>query len=267
MSVRKTSRTSGKGGIHNEPAYVLHRYEWSEASLILELFTRNLGRVAVAAKGVRRPASSFRSVLLPFQPLLVSLGGDAEIRQLKGVEWAGGYTMPTGAPLLVGYYANELLMRLLGRDDVQPLVFDAYAQALAVIASQSDEQLTQPMLRAFELILLQALGVLPALDSEALTFHALEDGGVYLLEPEIGLVRQKSLVAKQGNLRQPSLPAFQWLSISKALQADDVLEQLPFVVAPVANELKYALRVLFSHYSGTELFHTRKLMQILQKQK
>lgn len=175
--------------------------------------------------------------------------------------------MPTGGALLVGYYANELLMRLLGRDEVQPLVFDAYAQALAVIARQADELLTQPMLRAFELILLQALGVLPALDSEALTFHKLDVDGFYMLEPEIGLVRQTQQVGVSGGVRQVSLPAFQWLGINEALRADDVLEQLPLVVAPVANELKYALRGLLSQYAGTELFHTRKLMQILQKQK
>ena len=142
MAVRRSSHTAGQG-VHGEPAYVLHRYEWSESSLILELFTRNLGRVAVAAKGVRKPASAFRSVLLPFQPLLVSLGPQAQIRTLRGAEWAGGYAMPTGEPLLVGYYVNELLMRLLAREDVQPLVFDAYAQTLAFIAKHSGEKVAE----------------------------------------------------------------------------------------------------------------------------
>ena len=69
--------------ILDEPAYVLHRYDWSESSLILETFTRHYGRIALVAKGAKRPSSNFRPVLLPLQPLQVSYGGDAEIRTLK----------------------------------------------------------------------------------------------------------------------------------------------------------------------------------------
>ena len=110
-----------------EPAYVLHRYDWSESSLILEVFTRHHGRIALVAKGAKRPSSNFRPVLLPLQPLHLNFGGDAEIRTLKGAEWVGGHVMPTGDALLSGYYLNELLLRLLARDDPHPRLFDAYA--------------------------------------------------------------------------------------------------------------------------------------------
>ena len=96
--------------ISEEPAYVLHRYDWSESSLILEVFTRHHGRMALVAKGAKRPSSGFRPVLLPLQPLRLSFGGDAEIRTLKGAEWVGGHVMPTGGALLSGYYLNELLL-------------------------------------------------------------------------------------------------------------------------------------------------------------
>ena len=82
--------------IADEPAFVLHRYDWSESSLILEVLTRHHGRIAVVAKGAKKPSSNFRPVLLPLQPLRVSFGGDAEIRTLKGAEWVGGQVMPTG---------------------------------------------------------------------------------------------------------------------------------------------------------------------------
>jgi len=72
--------------IADEPAFVLHRYDWSESSLILELFTRHHGRIAVVAKGAKKPSSNFRPVLLPLQPLHVAFGGDAEIRTLKSAE-------------------------------------------------------------------------------------------------------------------------------------------------------------------------------------
>ncbi len=103
--------------VSHEPAYVLHRYDWSESSLILEVFTRHHGRIALVAKGAKRPSSNFRPVLLPLQPLQLNYGGDAEIRTLKGAEWMGGHVMPTGESLLSGYYLNELLLRLLARDD------------------------------------------------------------------------------------------------------------------------------------------------------
>ena len=64
----------------HEPAFVLHQYPWSESSLILEVLTRHHGRLAVAAKGVKRPTSSFRPVLLPLQALSLSLGGEGEIK-------------------------------------------------------------------------------------------------------------------------------------------------------------------------------------------
>lgn len=125
--------------ISDEPAFVLHSYDWSESSLILEVFCRHHGRVALVAKGAKKPSSNFRPVLLPLQPLLVTytLGGDgsAEVHTLKGAEWVGGHVMPTGDALLSGMYLNELLLRLLARDDPHPALFDAYAGVVRVLAS------------------------------------------------------------------------------------------------------------------------------------
>ncbi|MCU0956897.1 MAG: DNA repair protein RecO, partial [Hydrogenophaga sp.] len=111
-------------------AYVLHRYDWSESSLILEVFARDHGRLALVAKGVKRPTSQFRSVLLPLQPVVLSWGGDAEVRTLRSAQWVGGHVMPTGEALLSGSYLNELLLRLVARDDPHPRLFDHYALAV-----------------------------------------------------------------------------------------------------------------------------------------
>ena len=159
--------------ITDEPAYVLHRYDWSESSLILEVFTRTYGRVALVARGAKKPSSSFRPILLPLQPLHVAFGGDAEIRTLKSAEWQGGHVMPTGDALLSGYYLNELLMRLLARDDPHPVLFDAYAATVQLLANQSIDTL-EVALRAFELRLLRNIGLLPVLDAQTATLSALE---------------------------------------------------------------------------------------------
>jgi len=86
--------------VHEEPAFVLHRHDWSEASLILEVFSRHHGRVALVAKGVKRPTSQFRSVLLALLPLHLSWGGATEVRTLKAAQWQGGQLLPPGEALL-----------------------------------------------------------------------------------------------------------------------------------------------------------------------
>lgn len=259
MSVRRSGRTGGRG-VQAEPAYMLHRYDWSESSLILELFTRHHGRVAVAARGVRRPTSGFRAVLLPFQPLLVSFGPEAEVRTLKGAEWAGGYVMPTGAPLLVGYYLNELVLKLVARDDPQTLVFDAYARTLAFVAVQGNDPAVETMLRAFELLLLRELGVLPALDRQTLTQAVVDDRTAYALDPESGLV-----AADRASARRGAISGADWKSLATALSSADVLQALPVAVGPLSAELKLPLRTLLQYHAGTEVLRTRQLMLSLQR--
>ena len=195
--------------ITDEPAYVLHRHDWSESSLILELFTRDHGRIAVVAKGAKRPSSSLRPILLPLQRLLVAYGGDAEIRTLRTAEWAGGHVMPRGDALLSGYYLNELMLALLARDDPHPGLFDVYADAVAVLASDSSAAL-QTALRTFELLLLREMGVLPALDMETATLQPLEPGASYSLVPDGGL-RRSSAGERAG------LDGALWLVLGQAL--------------------------------------------------
>ena len=93
--------------ISDEPAYVLHRYDWSESSLILEVFTRHHGRIALVAKGAKRPTSQLRPVLLPFQPLHALLGKtpqdeNAEVHLLRSAEWAGGQPLLAAAAMFSG---------------------------------------------------------------------------------------------------------------------------------------------------------------------
>src|SRR5574343_1064553 len=102
-------------------AYVLHSHDWSESSLILELFTRDHGRVVAIAKGAKRPYSQLRPVLMPFQRIAVGFGSkrgdDADVWLLRQAEWAGGPAFCGGDALLPGFYLNALLMKLLPRPD------------------------------------------------------------------------------------------------------------------------------------------------------
>jgi DNA repair protein RecO (recombination protein O) len=243
--------------IADEPAFVLHRYDWSESSLILELLTRHFGRIAVVAKGAKKPSSNFRPVLLPLQPLHVAFGGDAEIRTLKQAEWLGGQVMPTGDALLSGYYLNELLLRLLARDDPHPALFDAYAATVRVLGSDDAEHTLQPALRAFELLLLREIGLLPTLDMQTATLAPLDPDERYSLKAEGGLGE-----AAEADTRG-SLAGAQWLALQAAL--DDAA---PFAAtlreAAAAPELKPQLRALLHYHCGVHTLRTRQLMMDLQ---
>lgn len=242
--------------ILDEPAYVLHRYDWSESSLILDAFTRRLGRVALVAKGAKRPSSSFRPVLLPLQALRLGFGGDGEIRTLKGAEWAGGHVMPTGEALLAGYYLNELLMRLLAREDAHPELFDAYGQAVALLASGHDEALPA-VLRSFELLLLRETGVLPALDTETATLAPLEPALEYVLVPEGGL-RQRH------DDDRASLVGAQWCALEAALADAAPFMAMLHACAPCSAPLKPMLRGMLHYHCGGAPLHTRQLLLDLQ---
>lgn len=240
----------------DEPAYVLHRYDWSESSLILEVFTRNHGRIALVAKGAKRPTSSFRPILLPLQPLHIAFGGDAEIRTLKSAEWQGGHVMPTGDALLSGYYLNELLLTLLARDDPHPRLFEIYTLVIQIIASEHGEVL-QAALRTWELLLLREIGLLPQLDRQTLTLAPLDDATHYTLVPEGGL-RQAPTDARG------TLSGAQWTYLQAAIQDDAPFTSTLRACADMMADLKPQLRQLLHYHCGVKTLRTRQMMLDIQ---
>ena len=243
--------------ISDEPAFVVHRYDWSESSLILEVFTRHHGRVALVAKGAKRPSSNFRPVLLPLQPLHVSFGGEAEIRTLKSAEWVGGQIMPTGEGLLSGYYLNELVLRLLARDDPHPQLFDAYAGAVAVLASGHTDAI-EPALRAFELLMLREIGLLPALETQTLTLGPVEGDEHYTLVAEAGIM------ATGDDDQRPSLTGTRWLALQRAMDEPAPFHPTVREAARDMAELKPMLRSLLHYHCGVGSLRTRQMLIDLQ---
>ncbi len=155
---------SGGQRVDLERAFLVHRRAWRETSAILELFTREHGRVAVVARGARRPRSALRPALAPFQPLLVSWSGRGEMGTLRAAEACPGAGPIAGDALLSGLYLNELLLRLTHRHDPHPELFDAYAGAVAALAGPEPLEST---LRLFEKRMLEAIGYGMVLDREA----------------------------------------------------------------------------------------------------
>ncbi len=121
----------------DEQAFVLHSYPFRETSLILDVFSRRHGRLAIVARGARRPRSALRGVLMNFQPLLLSWFGKGEVRTLHSAEWQGGQPYLQGTALMCGFYLNELLLNLLARDDPHEQLFDYYRATLYRLAQRS----------------------------------------------------------------------------------------------------------------------------------
>ncbi len=239
-------------------AYVLHSYDWSETSLIVELFTRERGRVVVAAKGAKRPTSQLRPVLLPFQPILVQLGKTpadeaAEIHTLRSAEWTGGGPMLAGGALFSGFYLNELLLKLLARQDAHAALFDAYAEALVALGAPGSLAEEGPALRAFELLLLRELGVLPELDTETLTLQPLGAERRYTLLTDAGLVADAD-----------GLPGAGWVALQAAL-VHGHSGALRAVCASAGAPLRGALRGLLHYHLGHATLRTRQVLLDVQK--
>ena len=249
------------GRSNPQAAFVLHQWSWSETSLILDLFTREHGRIAVVAKGAKRPYSQLRPVLMPFQRLLVlttkpksDIGGTgdggADILTLRTAEYAGAGAALPPARLMAGFYLNELLLKLLARGDAHARLFDAYADALLALAAapMADDEAA---LRAFELVLLQETGVLPELCRITSTQAPVQQGGYYQLQAEAGLLQVPAGDA--------ALPAAACLALQAGLQAHKlpVLRQACQACLPA---LKVQLRALLAYHLGSPLLRTRQMM-------
>jgi DNA repair protein RecO (recombination protein O) len=187
--VRRSRRSASIERVQDEAIYVLHSYPWKETSLLLDVFSRRHGRLALVAKGAKRPTSALRAVLLGFQPCNASWSGRGEVRTLTRAEWVGGQAPLSGLPLLCGFYFNELLVRLLAREDAHEALFDAYHQGIAALAGRPQAQAAElePVLRDFEFVLLRELGHLPELHVEGGSGAPVLPDALYGVDPEHGV--------------------------------------------------------------------------------
>jgi DNA repair protein RecO (recombination protein O) len=179
---------------HLEPAWLLHHRPWSDTSRILEFMTRGHGRVTLFAHGVRRPKSPLRAVLRPFVPLLVSWTGRPDGGTLTGAEPAGGAAAPAPGALMSCYYLNELLLRLLAREDRHEAIYDAYAVALSELAAGAEGA----ALRRFERVLLDELGYGVDLSRDADSGRPLDADRYYHFLPGRGVLAVRDAGTREG---------------------------------------------------------------------
>jgi DNA repair protein RecO (recombination protein O) len=227
--------------VDHQPGFVLHTTAWRETSLVVEAFTRDYGRVALVARGAKRPTSQFRGLLTPFAPLALSWSGRNEIKNLVRAEWIGGMPPLRGSSLLSAFYANELLVRLLARADPHEGLFAHYVELLRGLA---DARL-DVTLRQFELELLREVGYAVALD-RCSDGAAIDPGARYRFRADLGPQRLSS-PAEEGD----AVVAGTTLLAMARGEFDDPV---------VAAEAKGMLRAVIRYHLDGKPLNTRRIL-------
>lgn len=245
-----SSSDSGGHKQSQQPVFILHTYPFKETSLVVEMFSQDFGRIAAVAKGARRPLSAMRGMLQSFQQLAGTWSGKNELKTLHGLEWMTGLTLLRGDALMCGFYMNELLLRLLPRDDAHAQLFEYYAETIQLLSSlqhaPASGQLAEIM-RRFELKMLQELGYAVPLnhDENGEIIHADE---TYRFEADYGACAPSA--TKHGVLIQGS----SLLDMARGHYSNVTTQ----------TQSKQLMRYLLQHYLGEKPLHTRQLLVDLQ---
>lgn len=256
--------SGNKQRIDGQPAYILHSYPYSETSLILDVFTRDHGRLPLLARGARRPRSALRGVLQAFQPLELGWFGSGEVRTLAKAEWQGGMPLLGGTALMLGYYLNELLLRLLPRDDAHPLLFDGYVAALQRLAGTpaNDAGATvTALLRRFEKRLLAELGYGLTLECDAESGRPIEAECWYHYRLERGPV---ALGAAEENPGVPGMTASHGMPAIRGKTLLDLARD-DYADARTLSESKLLMRLLINHHLAGQPLQSRRVFMELQE--
>jgi len=230
-----------EGRIADQPSFVLHSYPYKETSLIVNVFSRDHGRVALIAKGAKRPHSKLRGVLQTFQPLSIGWSGKSEVRTLTAAEWVGGLLPLEKDALLCGFYLNELLMKMLARDDPHPALFDHYVSTLNELAHGEPAPI---VLRKFELALLKETGVAGRLTVLTSSREPVDPQGIYVVDPERG--------------PREAYPADAWPKVAGKTLID--MEREDYRDSITQSQSKFLMRFLLAHHLGGLQLNTRQIL-------
>jgi len=233
----------------DQAAYVLHAYPYRETSLIVETLTAGHGRVGLVARGAKRPRSEVRGLLQAFQPLTLAWAGTGELKTLVRAEWRGGLALPAGAALLCGFYLNELLLKLLPREDPHPALFAHYEDALHALTEESSAPAQAVVLRRFELRLLAELGYALALTHEMTTGQPIDPHERYHYAFDRGPQRH----AAEPGVRWPIVRGAALLALASERYDGDT-----------AGEAKRLMRLVLDHYLEQRDIFSRRVVQDLQ---
>lgn len=238
--------------VSDEAAFVLHSYPYKETSLIIDILTRSQGRLALVARGAKRPRSALRGVLLGFQPLALSFihgrSKGSELGILTRAEWVGGLPALRGQGLLCGFYLNELLIKMLAREDPHETLFEAYYDALRALSLHKS---AAPVLRNFEYTLLREIGYALQLKNCDDTGAVIQADTLYRYVPERGPM---TFLGGEGVEPGPVVMGKTLLDIEAGDYSDPT----------TLWQSKLLTRQLLNHHLAGQTLHTRQMMMELQ---
>jgi DNA repair protein RecO (recombination protein O) len=226
-----------------QPAFILHHRPYRETSLLLDVFTKEHGRVTLIARGVRNSKSKIKPLLQPFFPLLLSFQGKTELMTLNTAEPQNIPIPLQGECLLSGFYLNELLMRLLQKYDPHPQLYTIYHNTLLELGQQI---LHQKHLRLFEKKLLDELGYGLQLN------HSIPDRKAFLTDQLYRFYPEQGFMLYEGHENQPQGTIFSGKSLLN-LAAEELNDENSL------QEIKRLMRIAIGILLGQEPLQSRKL--------
>lgn len=229
--------------IQLEPIYILHTRPFSNTSLIIDCISEKHGRLSLIARSARGLKSRYKGLLQLFAPLLVSWTGNRELKNLGNVELCSAIFQLKGQALICGFYLNELLQRLLQREDPHPDIFELYETTLTQLQNNNDPR---PALRYFEKNLLQSLGYGLPLQNDAQTHQQIHADMHYQYVPERGFIQCHSESNNHFIFSGKTL-----LSLAHN-QLDD---------ESVLQESKRLLRLVLNRHLGSKPIKSRELLK------
>jgi DNA repair protein RecO (recombination protein O) len=228
-----------------QPVFILHRRLYRESSLLLELLTQEYGRLAVVARGVRNNRSKSIGLLQSFHPLLLSWQGRSELMTLVGIDAKEPPIRLQGNALLSGFYLNELLMRVLHKNDPYPELYTIYQKTLIELQEVS---LLQKTLRLFEKKLLQSLGYGLQWNVDYATKESIYADQFYHFHPEFGFT------VSQADHSPYLFSGKVLLAMAEEFFEDEL----------ILKEAKRLMRLVLMHLLGVQQLHSRKLFMEIE---
>lgn len=227
-------------------AFVLHHRPYRETSLLVDILSRDHGRVSLVARGQRQQSKRRRNIMQLFQPLWLSWYGQGELVTLSQVEASEAAYRLLGNASLCGLYMNELLYKLLPLHEPEPELFDAYRQALMQLQTNSSQQ--QVTLRLFEKALLSQLGYGLQLECDVDTGQPLQDELDYVYQPDSG----------------PQLQSGTSLNVIAGRSLRHLREEQGFDETSL-KQIKTLMRTVINYYLGGRPLHSRQLFAGLKQ--
>ena len=235
--------------IELQPAYLLHSRPYRDSSLLLDFLTPEFGRVSAISRGIRSGKNRNKALIQVFTPVQISFSGKGELKTLRQIEPRGFYTSLSGNKLFSAMYVNEIVVRLFNSHESDPAFFAFYSETILRLGQCESNNEIEPVLRIFEMGLLEALGYGIDFYTEARSHDAIEDSAQYYLQEDTGFIKMYNAAENKAT------------GSEKLFYGEDLLKigDRDFSAEKTRRAAKHILRQLLGYYLGDRPITSRTL--------